>query len=192
MSSVSRSILVVGIVLLFTTLGCSLMIWIDLRNQFTILNRKIDELISPPIPIPLYVSLITERMKVLVIESETRNRTLLFNSNQSYCKVKMFYGGDNPLPWDLAYPNDPIVFFFFEDIEDPAKTDNYSDLIVRMNRIKDKTDDDKLKCVIVFFAEGGYNKTIYGDDELLHHYKDDDPTSNYGIRMFDYDKNYFA
>jgi len=184
-----KGLYIILTVILLTTLGCSLIVWIDLRNQFTISNRKIDGL--TPLSIPPHVSLVTKRMKVLVIESETRNRTLLFNSNQSYCKVKIFYGGNNPLPWDLAYPNDLIVFFFFEDVEDSEKADNYSDLIVRMNRIIDKT-DDKLKMVIVFFAEGGYDKKVYGDDILLHHYMDNDNTTNYGIRMFDYDKNHFT
>lgn len=132
--------------------------------------------------IPENVSKIAEDMRVVIIESETENRIAYLDPNQVYCKVVVFHGGDNPNPWDLAYPNAPIVFFFLEDIEDPDKADNYSDFIVRMNPIIDE-EDGKMKMVVVFFAEGGYEKLVYYQNQLLHHYRDEDPTSNYGIKL---------
>lgn len=175
------------IILLSTNLVLSSLIYIGLRNQITVIIITTDLDLRP------FVTNITKRMKILVVESEVKNRTLYLDPNQWYCKVKIFYGGDNTLPQDL-YRNDsqiePIVFFFLEDIEDPRRADNYSDLIVRMNHIIDPT-DNRLKMVIVFFCEGGYDKLVYGDDILLHHYNDNDPTSNYGIRMFDCEQNIF-
>jgi hypothetical protein len=65
-----------------------------------------------------------------------------------------------------------------EDIEDSTKADNYGDLIIRMNPI---VENGTRKMVLVFYAEGGYDKFVYYKDQLLHHYTDNDSTSNYGI-----------
>lgn len=157
-----------------------------LRNQINSLNASYLEVLQKHIELfnaPQNVTKLADRMRVVIVESETRNRTVYLDPNQWYCKVIVFHGGNNPFQWDLAYPNASIVYFFLEDIEDPGKADNYSDLIVRMNPIIDK--DGKLKMVVVFFAEGGYGKLIYYSDLLLHQYKDDDPTSNYGIALLD-------
>lgn len=136
--------------------------------------------------IPTNVTKIAEKMYVVIVESDTRNRTVYLDKNQSYCKVIVFPGGENPIPKDLAYPNASIVFFFLEDIEDPEKTDNYSDLIIRMNPIINE-EDAKLKMCVVFFAEGGYEKLVYYQNQVLHHYRDEDPTSNYGIKHIEID-----
>jgi hypothetical protein len=148
----------------------------NLRKQIQVLQKFFD--------IPQNVTKIAKKMHIVIVESETENRTVYLDPNQSYCQVIVFRGGSNPFSGDLAYPNASIVFFFLEDIEDPDKADNYSDLIIRMNPIIGKG-DGKLKMVVVFFAEGGYEKFVYYNNELLHHYNDEDPTSNYGIRILD-------
>ena len=150
----------------------------SLQSEISELDERIDELIE----VPTNVTKIAEKMHVVIKESETENRTVYLDPNQSYCKVRVFHGGENPVPRDLAYPNASIVFFFLEDIEDPEKADNYSDLVIRMNPIIDE-EDGKLKMVIVFFAEGGYDKLVYDQNQLLYHYRDVDPASNYGIRL---------
>jgi hypothetical protein len=37
------------------------------------------------------------------------------------------------------------------------------------------------KMVVVFYAEGGYDKLVYFKGDLIYHYNDSDPSSNYGI-----------
>jgi len=132
--------------------------------------------------LPEEIANISQEIVVVVRESPAKNRTLHLDLNQRYCKIAIHYGGNNPRSNDLAYPNDPIVFFFLEDLEDPEKADNYSDLIIRMNRV---TEDGKLMMCIVFFAEGAYEKLVYYKNQLLHHYNDTDPTSNYGIVLLE-------
>jgi len=134
--------------------------------------------------IPEEIAKISRQMRVLVIEPSGKNRTLFLDPNKWYCKVTVFYGGGNPYPHDLAYPNAPIVFFFLEDIEDSEKADNWSDLIVRMNPV---LEDGRLKMCVVFFAEGASEKLVYHKDQLIHHYRDDDPESNYGIVLLETD-----
>jgi hypothetical protein len=41
------------------------------------------------------------------------------------------------------------------------------------------------KMVIVFHAEGGYDKSVYFKDELIYHYTDSDSSPNYGIVLLD-------
>lgn len=142
----------------------------------------------PTPTIPENVLEIAGEMRVEIWEGDNKTREVFLDSEQAYCKHIVFYGGADPFPWDLAYPNSPIVFFFLEDIEDPRRADNYGDLIVRMNPIIDK-DDGKLKMVVVFFAEGGYDKLVYYKDELIYHYMDSDPTSNYGITLIPINEN---
>lgn len=148
-----------------------------IRNQI--------EILSDP-QLPEEVAKIAKDIRIVVRESDMKNRTLYLDVNQWYCKFKIFYGGSNPYPSDLAKGKAPIVFFFLEDIEDPQKADNYSDLIVRINPIIDK-EDGKLKMVLVFFAEGGYDKLVYLDNKLLYFYNSTAPTpptnykQNYGI-----------
>jgi len=43
--------------------------------------------------------------------------------------------------------------------------------------------------VVVFFAEGSYDKRVYYKDELIYHYMDSDPTSNYGIKEIPINEN---
>lgn len=132
--------------------------------------------------IPEEIAKISKQMRVLVIEPSGKNRTLFLNLNEWYCKVTVFYGGSNPYPHDLAYPNAPIAFFFLEDIEYPEKADNWSDLVIRMNPI---VEEGKLKMCVVFFAEGASQKLVYYKNQLIHHYRDDEPTSNYGIVLLE-------
>jgi len=153
------------------------------QGQVEVLQKEIVKLEKHFIT-PENASKIAEKMRVVVVE-EGKNRTLVLNPTEWYCKVIVFCGGSDPIPWDLAYPNASITFFFLEDIEGPERADNYSDLIIRMNPIIDR--DGKLKMVVVFFAEGAYEKLVYYNEELLHHYQDDDPTSNYGIRLLPID-----
>ena len=131
--------------------------------------------------IPDNVTKIAREMRVEIWEGDNETRELFLDPDQYYCRHIVFYGGADPFPWDLAYPYSPIVFFFLEDIEDPRRADNYGDLVVRMNLIIDE-EDGKLKMVVVFFAEGGYDKLVYYKGELIYHYMDSDPTSNYGIK----------
>jgi len=137
----------------------------------------------PPTPtppdIPENVLEIAGEMRVEIWEGDNKTREVFLDPEQYYCKHIVFYGGTDPFPWDLAYANGPIVFFFLEDIEDPRRADNFGDLVVRMNLIRDE--DEKLWMVVVFFAEGGYDKLVYYKGELKYHYMDSDPTSNYGI-----------
>ena len=131
--------------------------------------------------IPENVIEIAGEMRVEIWEGDNKTREVFLDTAQYYCKHIVFYGGEDPFPWDLASPQDPIVFFFLEDIEDPRRADNHGDLVVRMNLIIDK-EDGELKMVVVFFAEGGYDKRVYFRDELIYQYMDSDPTSNYGIK----------
>ena len=135
-----------------------------------------------PSPLPKEMTEIAENIEVVVQESDSKNRTLFLDTSQWYCKSFVCRGGSDPYPWDLAYPNAQIVFFFLEDVKFPKLADNYSDLIVRMNLIED---DGKRKMVLVFFAEGGYDKFVYYKSDLLHHYRDEDETSNYGIKLIE-------
>jgi len=132
--------------------------------------------------IPEEIAKISRQMRVVVTEPSGKNRTLFLNSDEWYCKVTIFYGGGNPYPHDLAYPNAPIVFFFLEDIEDSEKADNWSDLIIRMNPV---VEDGKSKMCVVFFAEGASEKLVYYKNRLIYHYRDEDPTSNYGIVLLE-------
>lgn len=132
--------------------------------------------------LPEEVLSISGDIVVIVRESNVYNRTLYLDVSQWYCRFSVLHGGSNPYPWDLAEANAPIVFFFLEDIEDPNKADNYSDLVIRMNPI---VENGTRKMVLVFFAEGGYEKFVYHKGQLLHHYNDSDATSNYGIRIIE-------
>ena len=152
----------------------------SLQSEISELELRYNELFD----VPTNVTKIAEKMYVVIKESETENRTVYLDPNQSYCKVIVFDGGKNPVHKDLAYPNASIIFFFLEDIEDLEKADNYSDLVIRMNPIIDE-EDEKLKMVVVFFAEGGYEKLVYYQDQVLHHYRDEDPASNYGIKLIE-------
>jgi hypothetical protein len=145
-----------------------------------VISRLIELSLKPQLPEE--VAEIVKDIRVILRESDVKNRTLYLDASQWYCKINILHGGDNPFPWDLAEANAPIVFFFLEDIEEPEKADNYSDLIIRMNPIIGK-ENGKRKMVVVFFAEGGYEKFVYYKTELLHHYDDEDPTSNYGIKL---------
>lgn len=133
--------------------------------------------------IPENVTKIAENINIVIIESETENRTLYLDPDRTYCSHIVLYGGQDPYPWDLYPPYGPIVFYFLEDIKDTDKADNYSDLIVRMNQIIDR--DGKMKMVVVFFAEGAYEKVIYYRGMKVHHYNDMDPTTNYNITLVD-------
>jgi hypothetical protein len=46
-------------------------------------------------------------------------------------------------------------------------------------------DSGTRKMVVVFYAEGGYDKFVYFGNQLLHHYNDTEPESNYGISLID-------
>jgi hypothetical protein len=147
-----------------------------LQRQLTALQDRYGAKAIPP-----NVTAIAEAIRVIVQESGGTNRTLYLDPAHPYCEAAVFQGGAHPFPQDLAYPNASIVFYFLEDLADPEKADNYSDLIVRMNPIIDPASGEP-QMGLVFFAEGGYAKWVYHHTELLHHYDDDDPTSNYGIR----------
>jgi hypothetical protein len=132
--------------------------------------------------IPEEIANISRQMLISVIEPSGKNRTLFLNPYEWYCKVIVFYGGTKPYPQDLAYPEAPIAFFFLEDIEDSEKADNWSDLIIRMNQI---VEGGKSKMCVVFFGEGASQKLVYYKGQLIYHYRDDDPTSNYGIVLLE-------
>ena len=116
---------------------------------------------------------------VTIVESHG-NRVLCFDDERWYCKKHVFKGGNNPDPYDLAYPQADIVFLFFEDIEEESMADNFSDLIVRINPV---IIDEELYVVVVFFAEGAYEKQVHYKNDLLYRYTDDNPESNYGIKL---------
>jgi len=135
-------------------------------------------------------SWISNDIKIVVVESETINRTLYLDTSQWYCKSTVFTGGDAPWNWDLAHPYDKIVFFFLEDIENKSLADNWGDLIIRMNPIKDKVTGQN-QMVIVFYAEGGYGKLVYYRNDLIlynYTYVPEHPelTKSYGISVVDY------
>jgi len=124
--------------------------------------------------------------KNITVVLPQQNRTLYLDINLWYCKYIIFYGGSNTHPQDLYPPGAQIAFFFLEDLNEPL-ADNYSDTIIRMNPVMD---DGTLKMCCVFFCEGGYNKLIYYNDQLLHEYIWDDTNktsycTNYGIRLID-------
>jgi hypothetical protein len=126
--------------------------------------------------------------KIIVVESETKNRTLYLDTSKWYCKMDMFEGGDATMPQDLYPPKAKIVFFFFEDIENSSLGDNWGDLIIRMNPIIDPI-SSKHVMVVVFYAEGGYQKLVYYRDELRYNYtyipNRPDLTNSYGITTID-------
>lgn len=120
---------------------------------------------------------IASRIRV-VVRDGSENRTLYLDTNQSYCKMLVLEGGNNPDSQDLAEPGAKIVYFFLEDIKDSAKADNYGDLIIRMNPI---IKNGTRMMAVVFYAEGAYTKLVHYNDTLKHTYRDDLPESNYGI-----------
>lgn len=86
-----------------------------------------------------------------------------------------FKGSENSKPQDLADPY-VILFFFYDDLREP---DNL-DLIITINPV-DHPATSGVDYVVVFLAEGAHEKKVCYGDRLIHHYRDDDPTSNYGI-----------
>jgi hypothetical protein len=71
---------------------------------------------------------------------------------------------------------------FLRALTDPTKADNYGDLIIGMNPI---IENGTRKMVVVFYSESGYDKLVCFKDELIFHYTDSDPSSNYGIVLLD-------
>ena len=143
------------------------------------------------IPTPaLPYSKIYSDIRIVIVESDTKNRTLYLNTSQWYCKADVFTGGDDARPWDLYPPKSKILFFFIEDIENKSWADNLGDLIIRMNPIIDPI-TGKYVMVVAFYAEGGYGKLVYYRDELEPRYNytyipnHPELTNSYGITTID-------
>ena len=130
--------------------------------------------------LPEEVADIAKNMTVTVRESDIVNRNLSLDTSNWYCKATIVTGGSSPEKWDLADPNGKIVFYLLEDVADSTKADNYGDLIIRMNPI---IENGTRKMVVVFYAEGGYDKIVSYGNRTLFHYSDIDPESNYGISL---------
>ena len=165
-----KTVKILGFILLSLFLGIAIGYFLHTSNQ------------TSEIKLPEEVTRISKDIRVTVMESNSENRTQYLNLSYWYCRATVLQGGSNPEQRDLADPNASIVFFFLEDIADSTKADNYGDLIIRMNPI---VENGTRRMVLVFYAEGAYDKFVYYKDQLLHHYNDSDPTSNYGISVID-------
>ena len=136
---------------------------------------------------------IAGELEIVILEGPRINRTIFVDTNKWYCKTIAFKGGNKVDPFDLAFPNGDILYYFFEDIADPAGADNFRDLIIGLNLgyiTEDKitqyelnVDGEGLYCWVVFFGEGGYGKDVYYQGELIYEYRDYLPESNYGIAL---------
>ena len=128
------------------------------------------------------IETIAKNIDVIVLDAEN-TRTLKLDDSKFYCESHTAYGGSNPEPHDLAYPNAPIKFYMLEDIIDPEKLDNYGDTIIRMNPVEN---DGRGQMVIAMFFEGGYEKQVLYKGQLIHHYTyPNDGSLTYGIRLVD-------
>jgi len=114
---------------------------------------------------------ITNVTRDIRIEVVPRNVTLLLGPFQWYCKVAVFEGGPTTLSWDLYQPSDPIVFFFIEDLE-LEHADNFSDVVIRLNRTQDGryTEYRGVAVTCAIWTQGAFEKKIYWKDRLIHHH----------------------